>query len=349
MRKFLYVFLFLFLTCSMSLKVYATSNDKDSVLFSKFKNNVNDICENKTIGDEDKIKYDIIFNPYAHRGQSIESLKALIDTLTEKNIAYCVHKTQYPTHATEIVKNITQSDKLKNIIIVGGDGTIFEVVNGCKNFKNVTFGIVPSGTGNDVAKMLGIPSDAHAAIEVILKNNVTKIDLTTINNFIKMTLFASYGIVIDIIQDCKKLKMKNKIHYYLYLLKNLFFYKAEKYKVTVDKVTKIYQAIFVSVQNSPCIGGGMYTCSSANPKDKFLDLVIVKDCSIFKRIYIFLSLLKKSFSNLADVDHSMVTNVKIEVLKEDALCCIDGEIENINTLEAKISPSEINFYIPTGK
>ena len=92
--------------------------------------------------------YDIICNPVSGKGSSLAALKQVEEMLTARNIPYAVHLTEKPMHATELTHEINAKTHAK-LIVMGGDGTLNEVLNGIENFDTLDLGIISCGTGND--------------------------------------------------------------------------------------------------------------------------------------------------------------------------------------------------------
>ena len=88
--------------------------------------------------------YNFILNPIAGRGKARKAMDKIEKYLRENNIEYKVYRTQYPQHAIEISKDISSGGD--NVIAVGGDGTVSEVLNGMTNFESCALAVRPSGT-----------------------------------------------------------------------------------------------------------------------------------------------------------------------------------------------------------
>ena len=127
---------------------------------------------------------DFIVNPIAggKHGRKTRKTVSIIETvLKEKNIEYKIHVTRYKGHAKDIASAIIDKGAT-DVIVVGGDGTLHEVINGFSNFERVNLGLIPCGTGNDFALALKIPKNPN-------KDNVfTK--QTSINPSV-LTLFGA--------------------------------------------------------------------------------------------------------------------------------------------------------------
>ena len=119
--------------------------------------------------------FDIIINPKGGKGKSLKALKLAEKILREHGAEYTVHNTEYAGHATELARELSSKPDAK-IIVMGGDGSFNEVLNGITDFNNVTLGIVACGTGNDFIRASGHPRKVRDAIELILRGNVGYID-----------------------------------------------------------------------------------------------------------------------------------------------------------------------------
>ena len=265
--------------------------------------------------------------------------------LNMNNIYYSVYETMYPGHAKIIAKQITTAKTINHVIIViGGDGTINEVINGIEDFSNVFIGIIPAGTGNDLAKMLNIPEDYKDAIQLILKSNYMSIDMAVINDSINMALFLSCGIAIDIINDCKKNKNKTKKSYVNALLKKFWLYNPHEYTISINEHTYHFLADAVNVQNAIYAGGGLELCNMARVDDGVMDLVIVEYKGLFRRLLNIIALLRKDLLSQNNVCH-FVTNKISVIFDMDQVYCIDGELNQNTSVNLNVISKTINVFV----
>lgn len=123
--------------------------------------------------------YYFIVNTQARTENAVFTWNEVKRVLKQKNIAYKAFETKCRGDATEIARKLTARTKVvKRIIILGGDGTINEVINGIADFNYVQIGVIPSGTGNDFARNLGISGKPNRLIEdILLKEEGVKLDL----------------------------------------------------------------------------------------------------------------------------------------------------------------------------
>ena len=289
--------------------------------------------------------YHIIYNPYAKRGGASAYLDAFTSLLDRKNKAWTLHKTDRPGHATDITRDIIK-DGARYIVIMGGDGTVHEVVNGYTAGDDVVFGILPAGTGNDVASMLKLPTgteNIEAACADILEKNVKYVDYIANENGKQSLLFFSYGIATQMILDMNKYKIKNKLSYYRSLIINMFKFKAREYEVTADGKTCKVKADFCALHNCIHAGGGMHLIDRAVMDDGLAELFIVEYKSMFRRILNLISIMSKKIHMQPNVRIMSVNNAEIQAL-EDGKCCIDGEIYEMKRLKLSVAHKAIKVF-----
>lgn len=108
-----------------------------------------------------------IFNPSARDGRSSKKIPKILKAFDDAGIKVEQYSTDYAGHAVEIAYSLRNRDDLDVIVAIGGDGTVHEVASGMRNCK-IPLGIVPQGSGDDLARAMGIPrKDISAAVDII--------------------------------------------------------------------------------------------------------------------------------------------------------------------------------------
>jgi diacylglycerol kinase (ATP) len=116
-----------------------------------------------------------IVNPVADRGKAKHIWESLQEQRQRQYEHSCEVFTEYPGHAQEIASRVSKED-CDIIVSVGGDGTIHEIVNGIIG-KNISLGIIPAGSGNDLARTLGIAKEHREALQNINKGKDAWVDI----------------------------------------------------------------------------------------------------------------------------------------------------------------------------
>ncbi len=261
-----------------------------------------------------------IVNKAGGSGNARKTWRQVAKLMDEKGIEYKAFATEYPGHATEIAKRIsTLREKDIRLIVVGGDGTINEVLNGIENFEKIKFGVIPTGSGNDFARGLGIPKDTKEALEIILSSvGENRIDLGRVraDNSADRIFGISSGIGLDAIV-CKKVqssvmkKVLNKLHlgslsYILMTIQNLFTMKKYNVHVRVHKENKpevpdiienysvdYCDLIFLSGMNFKAEGGGVPMAPGALADDGLLSICAVNGIPKWRAFFMLALLVKE--------------------------------------------------------
>lgn len=131
--------------------------------------------------------YHIIANPASQSGRGLRIWQELEPVFQERNIAYKFIPSTRAGQLAEITAEITSSDTTANIIVLGGDGTINEALQGIRDFSKVNIGYIPTGSSNDLARDMKLPKKPKEILEIILSGKVRrKVDLGILK-------FENYG------------------------------------------------------------------------------------------------------------------------------------------------------------
>lgn len=233
--------------------------------------------------------YTFITNPNARSGLGIQLWKELEDILKAREVDYEVYFTKYQKHATDITATITADDEPHTIVVLGGDGTINEVVNGIRDLSKVTLGYIPIGSSNDFSRGMHLPTDSKEALENILEQkNTRELNIGLLSYEGKTQRFiVSTGIGFDagvchqvMVSPLKrflnKLKL-GKLSYVGVALQMLFSMRLDKMTVTMDDQSPLTfeKVYFTTAMNLPYEGGGFKFCPNADCSDDKLDIIVV--------------------------------------------------------------------------
>ena len=177
----------------------------------------------------------IIINPTAggKKGKKIQKILTRIEKrLTERKIEYSIHYTKYKGHGTILTDELIKGGA-KDIVVMGGDGTLHEVINGFSNFENVNLGLIPCGTGNDFARALNLPKDPVKALDLIIDNEPQFTDFLQLPT-VRGINIVCMGIDVDVLIRYSKLKHKNKLGYTWCLIKTLMNFHYTDFTAKID-------------------------------------------------------------------------------------------------------------------
>ena len=288
---------------------------------------------------------DFIVNPLAG-GKNGKKIKRAVTLITEKlknlNMDFNFHYTEYPKHAVTLTQELIKAGAT-DIIAVGGDGTLHEVINGFSDFNRVNLGLIPCGTGNDFAAAVGIPEDIEKALDVILAGKPQFTDFMQMPSVRGMNIIGM-GIDVDVLRAYEKAKRKTKLTYTLCLIKSLFKFKYSEFSVeTADGKNQSYRSMIAAVANGHRYGGGIEICPPAKPSDGKLDFVAMKEMKKIKLIGAFAKLKKGKVLTLPQAVHFNATEIKITP-KGDYTVNVDGQLYDNIPFKVKIVSDVLRMY-----
>lgn len=302
--------------------------------------------------------YHFIVNPNARSGLGKKVWSHLETILKQENLEYQVHFTKYQRHSTRIVREITEDGEHHNIVVLGGDGSVNEAVNGIHDFSKVTFGYIPIGSSNDFARGLGISADPATALRNILHPTKTKsMDIGVLRYKDKERNFAnstSLGLDAAICHEAVVSKVKvflnkiklGKLTYVIIALRRLFLDKTCQVSITVDGEKSTFKNVyFTAVMNNLYEGGGFMMCPKANPSDGLLDAIVVSDIPKLKIFFLLSTAYKGKHVRFKGVNTFQGKHIVIETERPMAVQT-DGEpIFQKNRVEVSPSEKQLNVII----
>lgn len=233
-----------------------------------------------------------IVNETSRSGKTRQIWKDIQQSLIKADVAYEYMITQGRNHATKLASEISQrpEDNIC-IVVIGGDGTMNEVINGIADFDKVRFGIIPTGSGNDFGGGLDLPKSPEENLQRIISSykagedsyRAVDIGLVRWGQNQKKLFGISSGIGLDAIV-CKKAlssKLKNVLNklglgsltYVLLTIITLFSMKTADFEISYDNnKSTLKKTIFAAAMNLRAEGGGVPMAPDANPYDGKLSI-----------------------------------------------------------------------------
>lgn len=260
--------------------------------------------------------FDVIINPAGASGKTKKKwIKEIEPLFQQANVEYNVYYSSLDYDISDIIKGLTSTNEEKNIVIIGGDGSMNLAVNGIQDFKNTRIGLIPCGSGNDFALGLRISKDIKQCTKQILEGSIKRsIDVGEViyfdrseelckediqsDGYVHRRFVISSGIGFDahICQRAQISPMKkalNKIHlgklvYLLIAIKIIASTKRIPTRITINQHEYYYPELLFAVgMNTKYEGGGFQFCPHACEIDHQLDLCIGNQLSQFDFFRIF--------------------------------------------------------------
>lgn len=283
-----------------------------------------------------------IINPVSGIGRH-KSLEEIIHSEMDKenwevSVAYTNHK----GHAIEISQN--NAGIFDVIVAVGGDGTVNEVGRGLIG-STTALGIIPTGSGNGLARFLKIPFKVNKAVQVLNQLQIKAIDVIKINEYHSLNV-AGIGFDAFISHKFANRKNRGPLAYMQLITKEFANYKSSKYRVTIGEKTQVWDAFLISFANSSQWGNNIHIAPQARIDDGLIDVCLIRDFPKVTAPALLISLLDQSIDkNKYDV---IVKAPSVTVEHEtNLLGHVDGEPVNLGTrVDVEIMPLALKVAAP---
>lgn len=243
---------------------------------------------------ETPVKTLALINPQSANGRTGRRWPGLADLLGQAIGPFDEAFTRRPQEATALARQALAAG-YRRLVIVGGDGTLNEAVNGLLDdgrgiVSEVAVAIMPQGTGGDFRRTLGIPRDPTAAAQVIRRGHVRPIDIgkatfigpdgePASRYFVNVASFGMSGAVAEAVNDAGWMKrLGGTASFYLSTVATMVRHRNAEVTLTIDGgAPGRWRANTVAICNGTSFGGGMTVAPMADPGDGTLDVIVLGD------------------------------------------------------------------------
>jgi len=298
-------------------------------------------------------KIHFIVNPAANHGRSQQVAAGLRPLIAGQDAFW--YETERPTHAVELACQAGEQG-CDLVVACGGDGTVHEAVNGLMQVqekKRPALGIIPLGSGNDFAHILGLPSDPLQALQSVLDGQPHALDvgLACDQDGRREYFDNTLGIGFDAVVTLRTLKI-TAIHgfmmYFLAVLQTIILnFTPMNLRVKTDRESWEMPTLMLTLGNGPREGGGFLVTPQARLDDGLLDYATIRKISRLMMFRLIPEVMKGTHGRFKPV--KMGTCRKMSVTCEQPFCVhCDGEIyagfdSRVRELSLEILPAAIHF------
>jgi YegS/Rv2252/BmrU family lipid kinase len=298
-------------------------------------------------------KIKLILNPIANHGRSLQIAADLRPLMAEHNADWS--GTDYPAHAIELARQAGEQG-YEVVVAVGGDGTVHEVINGLMQVpkkKRPALGIVPLGSGNDFAHILGIPEDPAQALQSALSGQPHPLDVAQVRDqhgrleYFNNTLGIGFDAVVTI-RTRKITRIHGFMMYFVAVIQTIILnFTPMNLHVETDQETWEMSSLMLTLGNGPREGGGFLVTPEAKFDDGLLHYATIRKIS---RLMMF-----RLIPEVMNGTHGRFKPVKMGTCRRMTVACdqplyvhCDGEIyagfgTDIRQLAIEIIPNAIRF------
>jgi YegS/Rv2252/BmrU family lipid kinase len=300
--------------------------------------------------DTHNTKWFVIVNPTAGAGKGLTDYPLISKLLRDNSIAHEAVFTEHKHHATELTVSAIDSG-YRDIIVVGGDGTLHEVINGLFIQRtvapdDVTIAVISAGTGNDWIRMFGIPRRYSEAIRAIKEGYTFLQDVAEVTyeeakyqQRRYMANVAGIGFDAEVLRRTQQSSIKRHLGrsgYLWCLIRSFFGHKDTGVKVWVDD-RLIYNNLLFSVAMGvgKYNGGGIQQLPDAVADDGLLDITLIRPLHWWHVIFRIRRIFNGQIYSIGHVMHARGSKIRIESTPETPLE-IDGELYGDTPVECRV-------------
>lgn len=294
------------------------------------------------------MKHLLVLNPWAGHGYSGKHITEIQQYMDRIGLDYELLTTQRQGHAIELVEAADLS-KYKGLIAGGGDGTLFEVINGY--YRNMTnekppLGVLPVGTGNAFVRDMDMHDhDWQEALDVIKSGKTRRVDVGRFRIEGETWYYLNIlglGLVADIGATAKKLKIFGNISYTLGSLYHILALSTHKVNMVIDGEPLERDNIFVEISNTRYTANFLMA-PHASTNDGLLDITMLKPKSRLGLIKAFPKIITGEHIHMEEIETFQARNIRIET-DVPKILTPDGELMGSTPLEVDCLKQAVHVF-----
>ncbi len=289
----------------------------------------------------------LIINPVAGKNKAIKAIEKALPLLKSKGIHCEVKTSDFAGHTIQLAREFNAAN-YDGIVAVGGDGTLFEMLNGLLKTHpdfDLPIGQIPVGTGNSFIKDLEIET-IEDAVDKIADCKTRKVDV----GFFKYPEGEHYfinllgtGFVANVAHRAGKYKMLGPLSYVIGVFEEVVQLKSVPLDMTIDGKAFQRDYIFAEICNSTKTGGNMIMAPAARIDDGLLDVILLNKISKLSLLKIFPQIFKGTHVQDSHVETFKGRHIKIDTETPQRLTP-DGEVFGTTPIEVTIFPNKITMF-----
>ncbi|MBQ6713918.1 MAG: diacylglycerol kinase family lipid kinase [Clostridia bacterium] len=295
------------------------------------------------------MRYLFFINPVAGKGKGQEKIAESIKNYFKENGGdYRIIVTEHKGHAQKLAKIEAETGEQITMFACGGEGTVFEVLNGVVGYDNVTLGVLPCGSANDFLKYFG-ESKSFLKIDSQMNGGSVEMDIIKAGDYYCLN-GCSVGMDAVVAREMSTFKkwplVSGSFAYTLAIVKTFLGKLGITANISVDgEKPQKKNCLFAVVANGPYYGGGFMGAPDAVPFDSKLDFTLVDNIPKSK-ILKFIGLYKKGLHKILDCCHIKNCGSMDFTADKPIPVNLDGEIIETAKMHFEIIKKGIKFNLP---
>lgn len=288
-----------------------------------------------------------IVNPISGAGRGRRDFARVEALLRTRGVAYEAVYTERPRHAIALAEAALAAGE-RCVVAVGGDGTVNEVASVLAN-TGVVMGVLPFGTGNDLARVAGFPDDPEAAVDALLTGHIRPMDAGMANDRFFLNV-SGFGFDVDVLQNTERYKERynGMLPYLLGIVRSLSHLKRFTITLSHDGQEESFKSILVTVGNGQYMGGGMHALPTADLYDGLFDVIAIHNLSLPRFLFLLPRFIKGTHMGHPIVHHFRTAKLTV-ACDTPRILNMDGELGSSTPVTFRMLPGAIPMLVPAGE
>src|ERR1700761_1277985 len=283
----------------------------------------------------------LLVNPSSGGGRSLKALARVEALLDARRVPFRVVRTRSLEHG--VAKTLEAVEAGETPVVISGDGMI-GAIGGALATTPAPLGIVPGGRGNDLARVLGIPTEPEAAIEVVLAGHSRPIDVGEANGRPFLGI-ASVGFDSDANRRANESRLGGNLVYAWAALRTLITWKPARFTIAIGEQRTRVEGYSVVVANNSAYGGGMYVAPDAELDDGLFDVVTLAKLGKWRYLGNLPKVFKGTHVRLPQVNVTRAARLSVSASRPFAVYA-DGEHLTDLPADLRVIPSALRVLVP---
>lgn len=287
-----------------------------------------------------------IINPISGTSRKGKVLNAIERRIDKARFSVEIRYTEFAGHAVEIAREAAEAG-FDIVVAVGGDGTVNEVARSLVH-TNTALAIVPSGSGNGLARHLLIPMNIDKALDIINANVVTELDYGLIND---KPFFCTCGVGFDAFISLKFAEAGRR-GLQTYVEKTLtdgLRYKPETYRIYIggeeEGEMQELDAFLIACANASQYGNNAYIAPDASMRDGLMDVIVLQPFSMLEAPLVAMQLFQRTLTRNSHVKTFRTNRLCIERTQAGPAHCDGDPYETTARIKVELIPAGLRAVI----
>jgi diacylglycerol kinase (ATP) len=285
----------------------------------------------------------LLTNPTSGKGRGTRIAAVAVRRLREAGFAVRDLAGRDAAEARDLAHKCV-ADGVESLVVVGGDGMVHLAVQALAG-GSTRLGIVPAGTGNDVARSLGIPrADPQRAADVVVGSRTRRIDLARAGDtYVVSVLAAGFDALVNERANAMR-RPRGQLRYHLATLAELRVFEPLRYTLELDGAVRRVDAMLVAVGNGPSFGGGLRITHGASLDDGWLDVVVIRRMGRLDLVRTYPRLRTGAHTRHPQYEHHRVRTVTVTA--PGVVAYADGERVGALPQTVEVVPQALEVIVP---